>query len=215
MKRYVLLGTAAAVAFLFAASAMAASGSGDMQHSMANKHQQTMNWYGGPAYLGPPSLKATAALVKAGGGAENFSFSQALVSMLGEKTVNAEVAKLTKQYGKKNVQGFIKGMNYAVNDALKRATEQGIKLPEAPANLKGTTLAKALVKAGTDKDGTFWAGLMFDHAISHKLHNQVMTDINQNVSGYADMNTHRILNQAMYDVGHALDMKHVKLASLH
>jgi hypothetical protein len=215
MKRYVLLAAATAVAFLFAASVMAAPASDDMQHSKVNKHQQTMNWYGGPAYLGEPALEATAALVKAGGGAENFSFSKALVSMLGEKTVNAEVAKLNKQYGKKNVQGFIKGMDYAVNDALKLATEQGTKLPKAPANLKGKALAKALIKAGTAKNGTFWAGLMFDHAISHKLHNQVMTDINQNVSGYADMNTHRILNQAMYDTAHALDMKHVKLASLH
>ena len=38
-------------------------------------------------YLGAPALDVTAALVKAGGGAENFSFAKALVSMLGEKNV--------------------------------------------------------------------------------------------------------------------------------
>ncbi|MEO6974368.1 MAG: hypothetical protein ABI144_00665, partial [Gallionella sp.] len=49
------------------------------------------SWFGGPIYDGQPALEVTAALVKAGGGAEKFTFSQALVSMLGEKTVNAEV----------------------------------------------------------------------------------------------------------------------------
>lgn len=76
-------------------------------------------------------------------------------------------------------------------------------------------LAETLVKAGTTPDGTFWAGYLFDHALSHKLHNQVMIDINKNVSPAADLNTHKILNQAMYNVAHALGHNHVKLASLH
>ncbi len=173
-----------------------------------------MNWYGGEAYMGAPALDVTAALIKAGGGAEHFSFSAALVSMLGEKTVNAEVAKLDKQYGADKVKGFISGMDYAVGDAIKRSPEQGIKLP-APANLTGAELAKALVKAGQTSDGTFWSGRMFDTAISHDLHDKVMADINQNVSPGADELTHRILNQAMYDVGQALGLKDVKLASLH
>ncbi|TAM10182.1 MAG: hypothetical protein EPN72_06640 [Nevskiaceae bacterium] len=174
-----------------------------------------MNWYGGEVYTGAPALTATAALVKAGGGAENFDFSKALVAMLGEKTVNAEVAKLTKQYGQKNVEGFVAGMTYAVKTGLKLATEAGVKLPAAPADLTGTKLAAALVDAGTAKDGTFWAGKMFDVAISHDLHVKVMQDINKNISPEADENTHRILNQAMYDVAQALGKKNVKLASLH
>ena len=80
--------------------------------------------------------------MKAGGGASDFSFSKALVSMLGKKTVNAEVAKLTKQYGKKDVDDFINGMTFAVNDGLKRATEAGVKLPAAPADLKGASWPK-------------------------------------------------------------------------
>ncbi|MDE2273779.1 MAG: hypothetical protein KGL00_06235 [Gammaproteobacteria bacterium] len=173
------------------------------------------NMFGGPIYSGAPALNVTAALVKAGGGAENFEFSRALVSMLGEKTVNAEVAKLTKQYGKDEVNTFLTGMTYAVKDGLKRATEAGVKLPAAPADLHGVALARTLVTAGTAPDGMWWSGYLFDHALSHDLHNQVMEDINSNVSTQADLTTHKILNQAMFDVAHALGHKHVKLATLH
>lgn len=217
MRRTLTLTAATALAGLVATSTLAAqakstSSTPPAQHSMA---QATVNWYGGPAYLGAPSLEATAALVKAGGGAAQFSFAQALVSMLGEKTVNAEVAKLEKQYGKKNVADFISGMDYAVKTGLKLATEAGVKLPAAPANLEGVALAKALVAAGTTADGTFWSGALFDHALSHDLHNQVMLDIDKHLGGPADQNVHRILNQAMYDVAQALGMTHVQLASLH
>lgn len=174
----------------------------------------SMNWYGGPIYNGAPALTVTSALVRAGGGAENFTFSKALVAMLGEKTVDAEVAKLQKQYGKKAVAEFIDGMTWDVHDGLKRATEAGVKLPAAPEDLKGTKLAVALVNAGT-ADGTFWAGHLFDHALSHKIHVQVMTDVNAKFGPANDENTHKILNQAMYDVAHALGHKDVKLASLH
>lgn len=185
-------------------------------HAMANSSQtQTAyNMFGGVAYLGQPALPVTAALVKAGGGAANFSFAAALVSMLGEKTVNAEVGKLTQQYGKQAVHTFITGMDYAIKDGLKRATEAGVTLP-APADLHGVELAKTLVKAGTTPDGTFWSGYLFDKAISHPLHNQVMDDINTNISYEADLTTHKLLNQAMYDVAQALGMTEVKLATLH
>ncbi|HET7268280.1 MAG TPA: hypothetical protein VFJ15_09235 [Oleiagrimonas sp.] len=184
-----------------------------MASSMSNPSAAS-NWFGGPIYSGKPALAATHALVKAGGGAADFKFSTALVAMLGEKTVHAEVAKLSKQYGKQETEAFIKNMTIYVNDALKRATEQGIKLPP-PADLHGAALAKALVKAGTTPDGTFWSGYFFDQTISHKLHNQVMADIDARYGHDVDARTHKILNQAMYDVAQALGMKHVKLASFH
>ena len=196
-----------------ATTAMPAASSSIGQMVVQNQ-QAGNNWFGGPIYHGEPALDVTAALVKAGGGAKDFDFSKALVAMLGEKTVNAEVAKLTKQYGKEKVDNFISGMTFAVNDALKRATEQGIKLPE-PADLHGADLAKALVKAGTTPDGTFWSGYLFDHALSHPLHNQVMADIDAGPGQAADADTHMILNQAMYDVAQALGQKDVKLASFH
>src|SRR5574337_1560658 len=209
---YKLAVLGAAIA-LFSGAAFAQSyGSAPAPAAQANSGT---NMFGGPIYSGAPALAVTAALVKAGGGAENFEFSKALVSMLGEKTVNAEVAKLTKQYGKDEVNTFITGMTYAVKDGLKRATEAGVKLPAAPADLHGVALARTLVTAGTAPDGMWWSGYLFDHALSHPIHNQVMDDINSNVSTQADMTTHKILNQAMFDVAHALGHKHVKLATLH
>lgn len=174
-----------------------------------------MNWFGGPVYSGEPALAATAALIKAGGGAEKFSFKTALVSMLGEKTVNGEVEKLTKQYGADQVKGFIDGMDFAVKDAAKQVTAKGITLPAAPPDLTGTKLAKALVEAGTAPDGTFWSGYLFDKALSHDIHMATMVNIDKAVGHEADETTHKILNQAMYDVAQALGMKDVKLATLH
>lgn len=216
MKRTTLAAAVMAATLIFGATAFAAapqSGS-SMATMVAHNQQAGMNWYGGPIYHGQPDLAATAALVEAGGGPEHFSFQKALVSMLGEKTVNAEVAKLTKQFGKQETDGFVNGMTFAVNDALKRATEKGIKLPP-PADLHGAALAKGLVKLGTTPNGTFWAGYMFDHTISHGLHNQVMADIDAGPGPGADATTHKVLNQAMFDVAQAEGMKNVKLASFH
>lgn len=190
-----------------------AAGTTPMASAMSNGAAAS-NWFGGPIYHGQPALAATAALVEAGGGAAHFKFSTALVAMLGQKTVDAEVAKLTKQYGKQKTDAFISGMTFYVHDALKRATEQGIKLPP-PANLHGAALAKALVKAGTAPDGTFWSGYFFDHTISHALHNDVMADVDAKYSHEYDGRTHKILNQAMYDVAQAIGMSDVKLASFH
>jgi hypothetical protein len=191
-----------AVALTFAASAFAAD---------------TINMFGGPAYLGQPNLKLTSALIRAGGGATHFSTAEALTSMLGKKTVHAEVAKLTKQYGKQSVHNWLNGTDAVVADALKHATNKGISLPEPPADLKGRKLAVALVKAGTAPDGTFWSGRFYDTLVSHGIHNAVMDDVNANPKlgvGY-DQNVHKITNQAFYDVAHALGYKQVKLASLH
>jgi len=173
------------------------------------------NWFGGEVHNGSPALGVTAALIKSGGGASNFSFATALVSMLGEETVNAEVEKLTKQYGKEDVNTFLNGMTFAVNSAIKHVTKAGIKLPDAPAKLKGAELAKTLVVAGTAPDGTWWSGYLFDKALSNPIHVLVMQDIDAKVGHDADMTTHKILNQAMYDVAQALGYKDVKLASLH
>ncbi|MEB2311827.1 MAG: hypothetical protein OZ928_08240 [Polyangiaceae bacterium] len=205
--------TPAAPAAAPSAAPAAAAGPASANEPMAMP-AGTMNWYGGEAYLGAPALDVTAAFVEAGGGPEKFSFAKALVSMLGQEATDAEVAKLEKQYGKEKVKGFIDGMDFAIKDALKRATEAGVKLP-APAKLEGAELAKALIKAGQTPDGTFWSGRLFDAAVSHKIHNQVMTDINDQVSPAADELTHRLLNQAMFDAAGALGMEGVKLAALH
>lgn len=212
-----LAAATAAVLMLSTASFAAAPTNGTSNSTpmaSAMMSDSATNWFGGPIYHGQPALAATAALVKAGGGAANFKFSTALVAMLGQKTVNAEVAKLSKQYGNQETDAFVSGMTFYVNDALKRATEQGIKLP-TPADLHGAALAKALVNAGTAPDGTFWSGYFFDRTISHALHDEVMADVDAKYSHAYDGRTHKILNQAMFDVAQALGMKNVKLSSFH
>ena len=218
MRKNVLVMALALGGVAFAGTSMAAGQAPEAAPAPAAQmqmNQSATNWFGGESYTGAPALNVTAALVKAGGGASHFTFSKALVSMLGQKTVNAEVAKLTKQYGHENVTNFINGMTFAVNDGLKRATEAGVKLPAAPADLHGAKLASTLVSAGTAADGTWWSGLLFDKALSHGIHVQVMQDIDAKYGHGADENTHKILNQAMYDVAQALKVKGVKLASLH
>ncbi|MEO7053210.1 MAG: hypothetical protein ABI128_16245 [Rhodanobacter sp.] len=216
MRKNVLVAALALAGVAFAGTSIAAGQApAAAPAAQTQMNASAMNWFGGETYNGAPALTVTAALVKAGGGASNFTFDKALVSMLGEKTVNAEVAKLTKQYGKKDVDGFISGMTFAVNDGLKRATEAGVKLPAAPADLKGAKLAETLVNAGTTSDGSWWSGFLFDKALSHDIHVKVMQDIDAKYGHAADENTHKILNQAMYDVAQALKVKGVKLASLH
>ncbi|POP52290.1 hypothetical protein [Zhongshania marina] len=182
--------------------------------SNTSQHSAAINMFGGASYQGAPALTVTAALVEAGGGSGKFSFAKALVSMLGEDTVNAEVTKLTNQYGEADLKTFLGGMDLAITLSLKHLTQAGIALPET-ALLTGVELAKTLVGAGTTPDGTFWSGYLFDKAVSDKIHQQVMVDINESAGYEADLTTHKILNQAMYDVAQALGMKDVKLASLH
>lgn len=173
--------------------------------------------FGGPVYTGAPALNVTAALVAAGGGAAHYSTATALVSMVGKKTVDAEVAKLQQQYGKDAVTQWLATFDYAVNDSLKHATDAGVKLPDPDPALTGTKLASTLVSVGTAPDGTFQIEFLLDKAVSHDIHVTVMDDIDADKSfgKHADLMYHTISNQAFYDVAQALGDTSVKLAPLH
>ena len=199
-------------------------GGGSMSGHMAPKDMgkdtmmggKMMSRYGGPIYDGPPALTVTASLVTAGGGPAHYSTAAALTSMLGKATVDAEVAKLSKQYGAPAVTQWLKTFDFAVGDALKIATAKGIKLPAADPKLTGKALATTLVKAGTAPDGTFQIEFLLDKAVSHGIHVQVMDDIDANVAygKKVDLTYHEISNQAFYDVADALGIE-VKLSPLH
>jgi len=136
--------------------------------------------------------------------------------MVGPKLVSAEVGKLTKQYGKHAVSQWIAGFNFSVEDALRLATKAGVKLPNPPADLRDKKLAAALVTAGVDpKTGTFWAGRLYDMTVTHNIHDQVMEEIDAKYGATTDLLTHKISNQAMYDLAHALGDTNVRLATLH
>lgn len=196
------------------ALALAASLAGaPAQAAMKGHMKMDMSRYGGPVYTGPPALTVTASLVKAGGGPDDFSIATALTSMVGPQLVKAEVGKLTHQYGKARVGTWVAVFNFAVSDALKKATAAGVTLPEG--DLSGKALAATLVKAGLDKRGTFYTEYLLDKAVTHNIHSAVMDDIDAKYGVKADVNYHRITNQAMVDLAHALGAKMVKVASLH
>ena len=123
-------------------------------HSMADKaifagmktgpdHGMPLNKAGGDGmtYTGKPDLQATISLVVAGGAPGHFSITKALAALAGKKIADAEVAKLTKQYGKTRVASYVAVQNYAVNDAVKKITAAHVKLPKPM--LTGGTLADA------------------------------------------------------------------------
>jgi hypothetical protein len=169
--------------------------------------------YGGPSYTGKPALAVTSSFLTAGGGATSFSTAKALTSMVGADTVKAEVAKLTKQYGKARVDKWLAIFDYAVADAVRIATKAKVKLPKA--TMSGKTLAATMVKAAMDKDGTIYTELLLDKALSHGIHEQVMNDIDKKFSPEEDLDFHRITNQAMYDLAVAFKVQGAKLAKLH
>jgi hypothetical protein len=177
------------------------------QHTMAGSR------YGGPSYTGAPALTVTASLIRAGGGPAKFSAGKALNAIAGPKLAKAELAKLTKQYGAKRIGTWVAIFDFAVKDAVKRATAAKVKLPKG--NLKGAALGAALVGAGLDKNGTFYVEFMLDKALSHTIHMQVMDDIDAKFGEPADADFHRITNQAMVDLAHALGKKDVKLPNFH
>ena len=166
----------------------------------------------GVMYMGAPDLQAAISLVTAGGPVGQFSVVKAIAAMAGPTVANAEVAKLTKQYGQARVTSFVTVQNFAVDDAVKIATAAGVKFPEPM--LHGADLAKRVVTLGL-VDGTYYEGTQLDHLVSNKIHEQVMNDIDAKYGKLADANYHLIANQAHYDLAQALGVTSVKLAAFH
>ncbi|GAC1390212.1 MAG: hypothetical protein NVSMB31_06980 [Vulcanimicrobiaceae bacterium] len=166
----------------------------------------------GVTYKGSPDLQAAVSLVVAGGPIGNFSVVKAITAMAGAKVANAEVAKLTKQYGAARVGSFVAIQNFAVNDAVKRATAAGVKFPKPM--LSGATLAKRVVGLGL-VDSTYYEGTQLDHLVTNGIHEAVMNDIDAKFGMSADANYHLIANQAHYDLAQALGVTSVKLAAYH
>lgn len=208
-----LAGTAAAGAQTNPAAAPAPMASG-MSAMTGPDHGMPQGTMGGDgiAYTGAPDLQAAISLVTAGGAPGSFSITTALTNLVGADAANAEVAKLTKQYGAPAVSSFVEVQNFAVDDAVRIATAAGVKFP-TPA-LKGADLAKRIVSLGL-VDGTYYEGTQLDHLVTHAIHEQVMGDIDAKYGVAADANYHKIADQAHYDLAQALGAKDVKLAAFH
>jgi len=166
----------------------------------------------GVAYTGAPDLQAAVSLVVAGGPIGHFSIATAITSLAGAATTKAEVAKLIKQYGAAKATSYITVQNWAVDDAVKRATAAGVKFPTP--TLKGKALAVKITTLGLE-NGTYYEGVMLDHILSHAIHEEVMADIDNKFGAAADGNYHRVADQAHVDLAHALGATSVKLAAYH
>jgi hypothetical protein len=190
---------------------MGGSMSGGMSGAMDHGMPPGTRGGDGVTYTGAPDLQAAVSLVTAGGPIGNFSIVKALTALAGPTTANAEVAKLTKQYGSAKVASFVAVQNFAVNDAVKRATAAGVKFPSPM--LKGAALAKRVVTLGLVND-TYYEGTQLDHLVTHGIHESVMDDIDQKFGAAADANYHRIADQAHYDLAKALGVT-INLAAYH
>jgi hypothetical protein len=194
-KRLASAVAALSLSALGAAPAFAADpGMGDMKTSGAR--------FGGSVSTSAPNLQTTLALVIAGGGPADYK-TTTLVGVLAGPNANAEVAKLTKQYGAPTVKEFITTFDFVIADALRLVKENGIALPATPTPdpTDGKALSAALYTAGVDSTtGTYNVEYMLDSLVSHPLHVQIMKDIDAKYGVKADATYHIALLQVMQDL---------------
>jgi len=157
--------------------------------------------FSGPGvYTGKPALAVTLSMVMAGGGPSNFATLTLVKALAGDKT-DAEVAALKQKFGDQKVTNFVTIFPFVVSDSLKIAKAKGVALPSTPNPdpKDGEALAGALWAAGQTGHG-FNVEVMLDRAVSHPIHEQVMSDIDAKYGLAADADYHAVLNQAMHDL---------------
>ena len=193
----------AALAALIAPASALAAGS----KTMPDVTMQSSRFSGPGVYTGKPALQVTLSMVMAGGGPSNFKTVTLLKTLTGDK-FNAEVGKLTKQYGQQKIGNFIDIFQFIVSDTLKIVNQKGIKLPSTPSPdpHNGPALAAALWGAGQTGSG-FNVEVMLDRAVSHPIHDRVMKDIDAKYGIAADADYHAILNTAMHDLAAVYTLK--------
>jgi hypothetical protein len=187
-----------AIAALCALAAPAVASASSMGSSMIT--MQPSRFSGPGVYTGPPALPVTLSMIIAGGGPKHFD-SVTLLKVLAGKNFNAEVGKLTKQYGKAKVGNFLTVFNFVISDSVKIVMAKKVKLPAKPSPdpKNGKALAAALWNAGVIPGG--WSvEVMLDRAVSHPIHVQVMKDIDAKYGIAKDADYHAILTTAMADL---------------
>jgi hypothetical protein len=187
-----------------------ALGSAALAHAalMPNVTDQPSRFSGPGVYTGPPALPVTLSMIVAGGGPSNFSTLTLVKTLAGDKT-SAEVASLKQKFGDDKVGNFVKVFDFVVADSLRIVKEKNIALPSAPdPNPKdGKALSAALWNAGQTGEG-YSVEVMLDRAVSHGIHDQVMTDIDAKYGIAADADYHAVLNQAMHDLASVYGLAH-------
>lgn len=172
--------------------------------------------FGGKVHSGAASLQLTAALLQAGGGAEDFSTRTALVNVLGEPATDQELTKLEQQYGKRAVQSWLEISDWLVTQGLVQLRNIGTELPPPPDSLKGDRLAQALVEAGVaPEDGAFWSSYYYDHLFSHGVNRVLEEDLGRRYGENRARRAYAVNNQLMYDISLQIHNSNISLAKLH
>jgi hypothetical protein len=167
---------------------------------LPNVVDQPSRFSGPGVYTGPPALPVTLSMIVAGGGPTDFQTLTLVKRLAGEKT-DAEVASLKAKFGDQKVTNFVTVFNFVVSDSLAIVKAKGVALPSTPKPdpKDGEALAGALWAAGQTGHG-FNVEVMLDRAVSHPIHDQVMTDIDAKYGLAADADYHAVLTQAMEDL---------------
>ncbi len=192
---------AAVCAATLLGSALPSLAADSMMKSMPDLNMSAASRFSGPGvYTGAPALPVTLSMVIAGGGPSNFSTLTLVKALAGDKT-GPEVASLKKKFGDEKVTNFVKVFDFVVADTLKIVTAKNIALPKTPNPdpKDGKALAQALWNAGATPNG-FQVEVMLDRAVSHGIHDQVMTDIDKKFGVGPDADYHAVLTQAMHDL---------------
>ena len=186
-------------ALVCAALALGATGLASAK-LLPNVTAQPSRFSGPCVYTGPPALPVTLSMIVAGGGPSNFQTPTLVKALAGDKA-DAEVKSLTDKFGAAKVGNFVKVFEFVVSDSLKIVKEKNVALPKTPSPdpKDGKALSKALWGAGQTGEG-FNVEVMLDRAVSHPIHDQVMTDIDAKYGLAADADYHAVLNQAMNDL---------------
>ncbi|MDP9110957.1 MAG: hypothetical protein M3M96_04940 [Candidatus Eremiobacteraeota bacterium] len=194
-----LLAAAICAATIFGGSLPAAADS--MMKAMPDLNMNAASRFSGPGvYSGAPALPVTLSMVIAGGGPSDFSTLTLVKALAGDKT-GPEVASLKKKFGDEKVTNFVKVFDFVVADSLRIVKEKNVTLPSEPKPdpKNGKALAEALWDAGATPKG-FQVEVMLDRAVSHGIHDQVMTDIDKKFGVGPDADYHAVLTQAMHDL---------------
>ncbi|HEY5257298.1 MAG TPA: hypothetical protein VIJ12_02875 [Candidatus Baltobacteraceae bacterium] len=198
------IGALAMALSLFATSVALAAMMGKL---LPNVTDAPSRFSGPGVYTGAPALQVTLSMILAGGGPSHFQ-TQTLVGTLAGPKAGPEVASLTKKFGATKVGNFVKVFDFVVSDALKIVTAKHIALPKTPSpNPKnGKALSAALWGAGQTGRG-FNVEVLLDRAVSHGIHDQIMSDIDAKYGIAADADYHAVLNQAMHDLASVYGLK--------
>ncbi len=154
-------------------------------------------------YTGAPDLALTSAMLAAGGGAATFH-ATTLLGVLAGPHASAEVASLTRRFGKARVAQFASTFDTFVSRAVTIVQAQKIDVPAPSPALthNGVMLSASLRQAGVMPDGRFDVGYMLEHLLSRPMHKALMNQVNADPKFGPKVNAdfHVVLTAVMDDL---------------